>query len=202
MRVSSPVSAHRAGFTLLEIMAVVAIFALVAGIAMPNFSRLQTRRLNSSAKELVAQIEFARQRAIVTGVPHRLTIDIDGAGYRIEWLGRAEPGEIDAQSSEDYESTFEDYGQPLDLSAPRGEERGFEPLTGLSGRFTWLDDSLIFAGVETTGGWVDHGESFIGFERDGSADPTSIVIEHEAGPSVTLEILPLSSTIRILHESV
>jgi type II secretion system protein H len=202
MRTRSADSARRAGFTLLEIMAVVAIFALVAGIAMPNFSRLQTRRLDAVASDLVAQIDLARQRAIVTGVPHRLVIDIDGGGYRIEWQGRREADEEGDEASAGSGGSFDNFVGSIDLSAPRSEAREFQPLSGFSGRFTWIDDSVVFAGIETTGGWIDRGESFISFEQDGTADPTTIVIDHEAGHSVTLEILPLSSTVRVVHDHV
>ena len=37
---------------------------------------------------MVAQLELARQRAIVTGIPHRVYIEIEDGAYRIEWLGR------------------------------------------------------------------------------------------------------------------
>ena len=63
-------------FTLLEILAVVAIFALIAGIAMPNFSALHSRNLKHQAMTLVSQLEVARmlQRRVVSeavkgGVP-------------------------------------------------------------------------------------------------------------------------------------
>jgi hypothetical protein len=59
-----------------------------------------------------------------------------------------------------------------------------------------------FTGVETAGGWVDDGEAFIRFERDGSADATVIMIENEAGQALSLEILPLADSVRIYDETV
>lgn len=198
----TPASApERTGaFTLLEILAVVAIFALIAGIAMPNFSALQSRSLHNQAGKLVAQIELARQRAIVTGIPHRIFIDIENGAYRIEWLGRNEdPGDAFEQSSSAAAVTSDTF--TLDLTAPRSEERAFEPLAGSLGRFKLLDDASFFARIETTGGWMDAGETTIRFEQDGSADATTIVLEHEAGFAATLEVLPLASTIRVQHET-
>ena len=89
----------------------------------------------------------------------------------------------------------------IDLTAPRAEESAYRPLPGALGRFTPLEESVEFAGIETTGGWVDEGETFIRFERDGSADATTIVIEHESGTSVTLEVLPLADTVRVRYET-
>jgi prepilin-type N-terminal cleavage/methylation domain-containing protein len=193
-----------AGFTLLEILSVVAIFALLAGIAMPNFRSVHTRNVKNQAQRIVGALELARQRAIVTGVPHRLFIDLDGAAYWIEWLssesaasdeGAVEPEPVDSDP-------FDLAGAgPLDLSAPRGEERSYQPLPGLAGRQSILEGSVEFEGVETTGGWIDHGETFIRFERDGTADATTIVIAHESGAAMALEVLPLADVVRVRNET-
>ena len=198
--------ARETAFTLLEILAVVTIFALLAGLALPNFSSVHSRNMRHQARRMVAQIELARQRAIVTGIPHRIYIDIEGGAYRIERLGgenAADAGDEPAEAA-DFDGVFEEAGDAhaqVDLTAPRDEERSFHPLAGSLGRFTLLEDSSDFAGVETTGGWVAGGETFIRFERDGSADATTIVIEHESGLATTLEVLPLADTVRVQHET-
>jgi len=189
-----------AAFTLLEILSVVAIFALLAGIAMPNFSGVQARNVRNEAQRIVGALELARQRAIVTGVPHRLFIDLDGASYWIEWLvgdSAAEGDEAPGEPATGADPLDLLALGPLDLSAPRDEERSYHPLPGLAGRPTALEGSIEFASVETTGGWIDRGETFVRFERDGSADATTIVIAHESGVAVALEVLPLADTVRI-----
>ena len=107
-------------------------------------------------------------------------------------LGSAAPESDDA---------FGGFEPAIDLSAPRAAERSYQPLAGTLGRLALLDDGSEFAGVETTGGWISGGETFIHFERDGSADATTIVIEHESGLSVSLEVLPLADTVRVRHET-
>jgi prepilin-type N-terminal cleavage/methylation domain-containing protein len=191
-----------AGFTLLEILSVVAIFALIAGIAMPNFKSVHARNVKNQAQRIVGALELARQRAIVTGIPHRLFIDLDGAAYWIEWLAgpNAATGEEPA-TTEPAVSDGSDYSGPLDLTAPRDEERSYQALPGLAGRTAVLEGSVEFEGVETTGGWIDHGETFIRFERDGTADATTIVIAHESGAALALEVLPLADTVRIRNET-
>jgi len=198
-------------FTLLEILAVVAIFALIAGLAMPNFSALHSRNLKQQAMRLVTQLELARQRSIVTGVPHRLYIDIDGSAYRIEWLaseqmigGGDDWDSITAtgSSSASAASTLDEYGRErIDLSPPITETVDYRPVDGIFGRMASLDDSIFFARIETDGGWIDSGETWIRFGHDGSADFTTIEIEHESGPAAILEILPLADTIRVAYET-
>jgi len=205
IRAAASEGARDAGFTLLEILSVVAIFALIAGLTLPNFSGMRARNLKHQARRVVAQIELARQLAIVTGTPHRLFIDIDGAAYRIEsFTTEDEANGEDEEEAEESESLADALGgagrAEIDLSPPRDEEREFRAVRGTEGRFTPLGQSTHFAGVETTGGWVNSGETFVGFEQDGSADAATIVIEHESGLSATLEILPLADTVRVRYE--
>lgn len=185
------------GFTLIEILAVVAILALVATFVAPNLGMLRDRRLNAEARDLAAKLELARQRSVVTGVPHRVFFDLEDVGYRVEWLGesasaippRTDLEELDLRGA-----------SPLPLSAPQGEEIEFQPIPGLMGRFTWLPDPIIFGGLETEDGWIERGDTFVEFARDGSAPYTEIVIEDDSGREVVLAVLPLDDAVRWLDE--
>ena len=58
----------------------------------PAAQRLEWDPLKSEAESIAENLRFARQRAIMTGVPHRLLIDLEEGGYQIEWFvsqGRA-----------------------------------------------------------------------------------------------------------------
>ncbi len=56
------------GFTLLELMVVLAIAAIVAFLAAPNFSKnIATRQLDSNAKDTYNLIRSARANALATG---------------------------------------------------------------------------------------------------------------------------------------
>jgi prepilin-type N-terminal cleavage/methylation domain-containing protein len=191
-------AAADSGFSLIEVIAVVAIFALLMALVMPGVGRLSGRTLRAAADDLAAQLELARQRAVVTSIPHRVWIDLDQATYRVEWLvGDAEAaGEPDRAPAMELDLRGDG---PLPLEAPRDTTRAFRPLPGLLGRDEVLEDPLAFRGVETLAGFADSGEATIEFAPDGSSDATSVVVDDESGNAFVVEVLPLAETIRVSH---
>ena len=76
-------AARAAGFTLLEILVVLAIIATATLLAMAAFSGgTRGMQLHSAAKEMAAQLRFARAVAISTGEPQDVVIDPRGRSWR------------------------------------------------------------------------------------------------------------------------
>jgi type II secretion system protein H len=188
---------REAAFTLIEILAVVAILALVATFVMPNFGLLSSRALTHQAEQIANQLELARQRAVMTAIPHRLLIDLDAGAYRIEWQGLGPEEETLAAPATD---PFDSRASSLDLAPPADDVRAYTPLPGMFGSFTYLESSLFFAGVETPEGWIEGGEVFIGFDRDGTSEYAEIVLDNTDGASLILDVLPLLDAVRIRSE--
>jgi type II secretion system protein H len=72
------------GFTLLEVVVVLAIFALAAGIVLPRLGDLGARRLEDAARRLADAATLARERAILGGAPTVLVLDLDRGRWRAE----------------------------------------------------------------------------------------------------------------------
>jgi type II secretion system protein H len=185
------------GFTLIELLAVMLIFALLAGIALPNFGVRTSRALDDESKRLASELEFARQRAVMTGVPHRLLFDLDEDVYWIEWFvsdARAlgmDPAEV---------APDETQRGPLQLVAPRGEEPRYRPLTGSLGGVTELDELVALQGIETPQGHFEEGRVQIEFAGDGTSDPASVVLADPDGRSVALVVEPLADSVWFRRE--
>ena len=81
---SLPVKLH--GFTLLELVAVVAIMGMMLYLVVPSIGVTEGARLRAGAREMGAHLELARQRAIITGKPHRMLIALDEGWYQLEWF--------------------------------------------------------------------------------------------------------------------
>ena len=79
MKITNP---RKAGFTLVEIMIVVAIIGLLASIAVPNFVRARSRAQTDSCLNNLRQIDAAKQQwALENG---------KAPGDTPEWLGAAD----------------------------------------------------------------------------------------------------------------
>jgi type II secretory pathway pseudopilin PulG len=176
----------------LEILAVLLIGALLYSFAMPNFSLLNASALRDQAELVVAYIDLGRQRAAITGVPHRLSVNLDEGTYALEWQGSGQDGS-------DFEPTYGD--EPLSLEPTRQIGRAFTSLPGLMGRQERLVEDVWFTGVETPGGWVEAGETFVTFYSDGTSMFTTLAMENGDGAELSLEILPLADRVRIRDES-
>jgi len=175
-------------------LAVVAIFALLVAFVAPNLGLVSSRRLQHQAVQISAQLELARQRAVVTGVPHRLAIDLDRGSYWIEWFVT----EAEAVGERETPPVLDLRGSaPISLAPPREGAREFRPLPGMFGRETAIEEPLLFQAVQTPEGGIDRGEAFVVFERDGTASPTEIVLADDDGHALALEVQPLAEAVRI-----
>ncbi|HEV7813644.1 MAG TPA: Tfp pilus assembly protein FimT/FimU [Janthinobacterium sp.] len=76
------------GFTLTELMVVLAIAAILAGVALPSFRELiERQRLRTTANDLFAAIDLTRSQAITRG--RRVTMmpaDPGGSDWSKGWL--------------------------------------------------------------------------------------------------------------------
>jgi len=185
---------RRAGFTLIELMAVVALFILMAALVMPNLSLFQGRKLRDRAENIADHLEFARQRSVMTGAPHRLHIDMREGTYRLEWS-------VAGATEEPAERELDEYGRvALSLAPQRTAEAHFQPMPGRFGTRTQLPEELVFASIESDQGIIDDGEFVVAFEPDGTTDYAAITIEDEAGQQLTLEVRPLADAVGIIDE--
>lgn len=181
------------GFTLIELLAVVVIFGLLASIALPDFGVRDARALDDEARQLANALEFARARAVMTGVPHRVLLDLDRSAWRIErWElpgdpsepAPAVPGEAGAEA-----------GAPS-LSPPVAGASEFVPLPGTLGDDVRFDARVGFEQVETPEGVFDVGQLQIVFEGDGTAEPAAVALVNDSGGRVVLAVAPLADTVR------
>ena len=173
--------------------------AMVFGLGIPRLTSSSFDHLENEAENIAQSLRFARQRAIMTGAPHRLLIDLEEGGYLVEWYvseGRA-LGRGEGNGGADFSSAlfagedlgYEDEGITLDLVPRRQAERDYFPIPNPEmGTFRWLDEALYFVGAEGSTGWVESGDYAIVFYADGTTDPVRLELADADDRHVTLEI--------------
>ncbi len=182
-------SGGRSGFTLIEMMAVIVIMGLVFAIGVPRLGTSKQRLLRAEAEAIAASLDFARQRAVMTATPHRLLIDLEEGGYRVEWWVTEE---LDEAEPDFLPEDPEDAVELISLRPPARAEREYVPVPHPKlGAFTWLDDALYFVGLDSPSGWIEGGDVAIVFRADGTTDFALLEIADSDDNHMTLEIEPI-----------
>jgi prepilin-type N-terminal cleavage/methylation domain-containing protein len=163
---------RRAAFTLIELMAVITVMGLIAAVVYPQLSWSRDRSVRSEAEALAETLEYARQRAVVTGRVHRVRLDFDASWHALEWLPpiTERPGEAEPEL--------------LPLEAPPPPEESFEPVPNRAGRGHATPDGILLLGIESEARELAGGEVTLRFEPDGRADAARIWVGDAAGDSV------------------
>lgn len=89
------------GFTLVELIAIVVIVSILAGVAVPAMTNLDDSRGAAAGKQLLKDLTFARQRAVATGHRCWVVFDAPGDAWSILAEDPQNPGRSSAASVTD-----------------------------------------------------------------------------------------------------
>ncbi|MGA4644903.1 pilus assembly FimT family protein [Limisphaera sp. 4302-co] len=113
-----------AGFTLIELILVMAVLATVLAVAAPSLSRFfQGRKVEEEAMRFLALTRYAQSRAVAEGVPMLLWIDTGAGRYGLqaEWTWQeADPRALEYAMDPSVRAEVEPAAvtrSPADLSA-------------------------------------------------------------------------------------
>ena len=148
----------RPGFTILELLIVLAVLILLAAVTLPSFVGLKGNVHQRAAADLVnARIADARGRAIEFGVPFRLAVSPDGTRIRLARdvpefaeLPVDNPPGGDSRSSEDTLQNATVMVEPHpELGPPPSDAGGWVTIATFTPDGVCLEDNVIVQVLET-----------------------------------------------------
>jgi len=168
---------------MIEMLAVLAIFFLIAAVIVPRIARATDQAVIDEAKRLGYALDFAREKAIALARPHRVVIDFDARSY---WTEEAPPAAgappLLAWSELD----------ELPLVAPRDEAGEFVRVAGAPGLTTELGPSTRLSHLEAGGDEIASGLAAIEFAPDGETPPATLWLDNGADLSVEVNVAAFS----------
>jgi len=188
--------APRRGFTLIELMVVLTILVLLAGLVAPSFTRqYHEAKLRSTVRDLVALMQYARSQAVVEGTTYRLNIDRDGGRV---WVTYYETESED--TSRETEPQFVEDETILGASRTlpdgvtiREVQLGDEALAQLS------DEALEQINA-LSNRLNEEGTPFIAFAPSGTTDGARILLENEYEDRLAVTLDAITGRPEVLEE--
>lgn len=169
-------SRRRAGYTLMEMVAVLAIILILAAVTYPTFRGLKGNADQKAAADIVrGQVADARGLAMFHGQPYRLAISSDGTRIRV------------APDSLDFSSTP---ASDKASAAATAIELKLERATAA------VEDDEYGSAQAGGDGWVTVGT----FLPDGTCRETGAVVEVKEGtfPPLRVHLRGVSASARVL----
>ena len=137
----------RSGYTLIELLLVVALLGLAATLLIPNLVGRDAMRVQAAVRKIIGDLSFAQSDALAHQEYRRVHFYADGRGYAIERVTQAT------------------YATPFD---PDTADYILDPIsstTGAGGRFiTDFSIDTRFEGVVITAVDIDNGESHLVYD--------------------------------------
>lgn len=162
-----------AGFTLYEVVVVLIVVLVVSAVLIPSFTGfLPSARVRKAGDGLLSTLGKARFDAALTARRLRVIFTKgETPSYRIVY----EPD-------------------------PMNEPATFRAIPGEWGTKTELPEGVSFQSIEGSETDPQTSEEFLEFSADGTAPAATIVLAHENGEKVTLEVDPADGRTRVVEE--
>jgi type II secretory pathway pseudopilin PulG len=173
---------------MIEILAVLAIFFLIAAVIVPRIARATDQAVIDDAKRLGYALDFAREKAIALGRTHRVVIDFDGRSY---WTEEAPP----AAGSPPVLKWAE--LDELPLVAPRDAAGEFVRVGGAPGFTTEFGPGTRLSHLEAGGDEIASGLAAIEFAPDGETPPATLWLDNGSDLSVEVTIAAFSDPTQV-----
>jgi hypothetical protein len=173
---------------MIEMLAVLAVFFLIAAVIVPRIARATDQAVIDEGRRLGYALDFAREKAIALGRPHRVVIDFETRSYWTE----AAPPPLGTPPVLAWAELDE-----LPLVAPRETAGEFVRVSGAPGLTTELGPSARLSHLETGGDEIADGAAAIEFAPSGETPPATLWLDNGADLRVEVTIAAFSDPTQV-----
>jgi prepilin-type N-terminal cleavage/methylation domain-containing protein len=200
----TPLSSERSeqGFSLIELMVVVALMALIGTMAIPSISSVFKISLGSTTRDLATTVRHAYNAAMMTKKVHRLVFDLKENEY---WV---EVGPQSLLMDTDESRAKAERARRFATSKESEEEDKKKPSFGLAGYVTRKKTSLprgvIFEDVTTeqSKDAIKEGVAYTHFFPHGIIEQTVIHLKDTSNHEATLVVAPLVGKTKVIERRI
>jgi len=176
-------SASQSGFTLIEILLVLAIAVMLISFGMPVVSRITGQNITTTARKLTSVLRGVRTDAILLNTIYRLSLDLDKNTYLVEVQNS--PGLLSEEALLSKQDDPKKKGEPASPSPFSTADKYFKEPKELPG-------GVVFNGVlKEKEGLVKTGTAYIYFFPNGFNEKAIIIFNSqtakEGGYSLVLQ---------------
>ena len=184
--------ARIAGFTLIEIMIVLAIISIVMAIGLPAISRVTYQRVNSQTRKFIGVIRTIRNASILLNTVQRLAFDLDHGTWWVE-------------QQKQFQLLTDPEFKPKKKSGKKQEETpsNFQMAEKFSKKPIELPQGVAIEGVlKEREGFIKEGIAYVHFFPNGFTEQALIYINKEGSknPGYTLWIRPSGGRVDVYPE--
>jgi prepilin-type N-terminal cleavage/methylation domain-containing protein len=185
------------GFTLLEVIVVVALVALLSVFTLPQISAVFKVSLRTSAREIASHTKEAYNAAVMTGRVHRMVWDLEKDEYWVE----SGPTDLtlDTEESKELEERRKRFGKDKD-------EKPNNPFTQdkiITRKKVPLPRGVEFVDIESEKDKapITEGIAYTHFFPHGMSEQTLIHLRDTSDHKVTLHVAPILGRTRMIEGS-
>lgn len=192
----------RRGFTLIELVAAIAIIAIVTAAVATGVNNIRGASASAEAGKIAVAVRYLYNLAVVSGRNQRLVIDFEARAWWGEEQTTDDPCEAFLLPGKD---------EPEDskaVDAKAGERpaatSAFEASKSTLLQRTELDKGLTFAAVMTThqSEPSKSGQAFIYFFPNGTTEHAMIQVKADEDDVTTVEVSAMQGTAKIRGEDI
>lgn len=193
VRTTTSSRSKQSGFTLLEILIVLAIMAMVLSIGLPTIQRVTYQRINSTTRKFVGLIRTVRNDAILLNSMHRLAFDLEKKTYWVETQNEAKLLKTETEETKKKKKPKEAPPSNFSLAAKFSSEP--IPMPG----------GVAIDGIlKEREGLVKNGRVYVHFFPSGFNEQAIVYLKRDGSDriSYSLVIRPTSGKVEVFGETV